>query len=161
MAYEFRVNARMGKPVAEVFDAVVDPKKLSGYFVTTGGGASAALVEGTTVIWWGDVPVEVDEVVKNERIVFRWDASTAKGEAPYKTKVEMRFEPLEDGGTMVTISEGVWHANENGLVKSYLNCEGWTQMLCCMKAYLEHGINLREGYYRSEMRGEPARPDNI
>jgi uncharacterized protein YndB with AHSA1/START domain len=161
MAYEFRVNARMGKPVAEVFDAVVNPKKLSGYFVTTGGGASAPLVEGTTVIWWGDIPVEVDTVEKDRRIIFRWDAENDKGEAAYKTKVEMQFEALEDGGTLVTISEGAWHANENGLQKSYLNCEGWTQMLCCMKAWLEHGINLREGYYRSEMRGEPARPDNI
>ena len=26
-----------------------------------------------------------------------------------------------------------------------------------MKASLEHGINLREGYYRSELKGEPAR----
>lgn len=161
MAYEFRVNARMGKPVADVFDAVVNPRKLSGYFVTTAGGASAPLVEGTTVIWWGDIPVEVDEVVKDKKIVFRWGAGTAKDDKPYQTRVEMVFEPLDDGGTMVTISEGVWHANENGLRKSYLNCEGWTQMLCCMKAFLEHGINLREGYYRSEMRGEPAREDNI
>lgn len=161
MAYEFRVNARMGKPVAEVFDAVVNPQKLSGYFVTTGGGASAPLVEGATVIWWGDMPVEVDEVVKDQRIVFRWGAGTTKDEKPYQTRVEMAFQPLDDGGTMVTISEGAWHANANGLTKSYLNCEGWTQMLCCMKAWLEHGINLREGYYRSEMRGEPARDHNI
>ncbi len=161
MGYEFRVNARMGKPVAEVFDAVVNPKKLSGYFVTTGGGANAPLIEGTTVLWWGDIEVAVDEVVKDKRIVFRWGANAAKGETPYKTKVEMGFEQLDDGGTMVTISEGAWHANENGLKSSYLNCEGWTQMLCCLKAFLEHGINLREGYYRSEMRGEPARPDNI
>lgn len=161
MGYEFRVNARMGKPVAEVFDAVVNPAKLSGYFVTTGGGANAALVEGTKVLWWGDIEVEVDSVEKDKRIEFRWNSDTANNEAPYKTKVEMRFEPLDDGGTLVTIAEGVWHANENGLVKSYLNCEGWTQMLCCMKAYLEYGINLREGYYRSEMHGEPARSDNI
>lgn len=161
MAYEFRVNARMGKPVAEVFDAVVNPSKLSGYFVTTGGGASAPLVAGTTVIWWGDVPVEVDSIEKDRRIVFNWNAHTGTDEAAYETRVEMLFEPLDDGGTLVTISEGAWHANESGLKKSYLNCEGWTQMLCCMKAWLEHGINLREGYYRSEMRGEPARPNNI
>ncbi|MDR7034110.1 hypothetical protein J2X35_002828 [Mesorhizobium sp. BE184] len=33
-------------------------------------------------------------------------------------------------------------------------------MLACMKAYVEYGINLREGYFRSEMRGEKASPDN-
>lgn len=34
-------------------------------------------------------------------------------------------------------------------------------MLACMKAYLEYGINLRDGYYRSELRGEPANETNI
>lgn len=161
MKPEFRVSARIAKPVAEVFDAVVNPTKLSAYFVTTAGGASAPLVEGTTVIWWGDIPVEVDKVTPNERIDLRWDAGVAEGEAHYKTKVEMSFQPLDDGGTMVTIAESGWRENANGVRKSYLNCEGWTQMLCCMKAYTEYGINLREGYYRSEMRGEPAREDNI
>ena len=50
MSLGFNVSGRIGKPVAEVFDAVVNPKKLSGYF-TTLGGASAPLVAGTTVTW--------------------------------------------------------------------------------------------------------------
>ena len=73
----------------------------------------------------------------------------------------MNFEPLEDGSTFVSIGEAGWHEDEVGLKRSYLNCEGWSQMLACMKAYLEHGINLREGYYRSELKGEPAREHNI
>jgi hypothetical protein len=28
------------------------------------------------------------------------------------------------------------------------NCEGWTGMLCAMKVWLEHDINLREGFYK-------------
>jgi uncharacterized protein YndB with AHSA1/START domain len=161
MTPEFRVSARISKPVAEVFDAVVNPRQLSAYFVTTGGGASGPLVEGATVTWWGDIPVEVDEVKKNDRIVLRWDSGVVEGQPPYKTQVEMKFEPLDDGGTMVTIAEGGWAASQAGLKKSYLNCEGWTQMMCCMKAWLEYGINLREGYYRSEMHGEPAREHNL
>jgi uncharacterized protein YndB with AHSA1/START domain len=161
MKPEFRVSARISKPVAEVFDAVVDPKKLSAYFVTTGGGASAPLVEGSTVTWWGDIPVEVEKVVRNEKIVLRWDGGSIEGQPPYKTRVEMKFDRLDDGGTMVTIAEGGWQESRAGLQKSYLNCEGWTQMMCSMKAWLEYGINLREGYYRSEMRGEPARENNI
>ena len=31
---------------------------------------------------------------------------------------------------------------------SYDNCEGWTGMLCAMRVWLEHGINLREGFYK-------------
>jgi uncharacterized protein YndB with AHSA1/START domain len=48
MSIGIRVSGRIGKPAAEVFDAVVNPKKLSGYF-TTIKGASAPLVAGTTV----------------------------------------------------------------------------------------------------------------
>ena len=102
MTLEFRVNGRIGRPVEEVFDAVVNPKKLSGYF-TTIGGASAPLVAGTTVTWFGGMAsVIVDEVEENRKIVFRWDAMVDEGEDGYKTRVEMRFKQLDDGGTMVT-----------------------------------------------------------
>jgi uncharacterized protein YndB with AHSA1/START domain len=153
MSIGFRVSGRIGKPPSEVFDAVVNPKKLSGYF-TTLKGASAPLVAGTTVTWWGSVPVEVDEVVADKRIVLRWDATDEKGQPAYKTRIEMNFEALDDGGTFVTIAEEGWREDETGRKNSYLNCEGWAQMLSCMKAYVEYGINLREGFYPSEMRGE-------
>ncbi|HTV68256.1 MAG TPA: SRPBCC domain-containing protein [Rhizobiaceae bacterium] len=156
MSLGFRVSGRIGKPVADVFDAVVNPKKLSGYF-TTVKGASAPLVAGTTVTWWGEVPVEVDAVEKDRRILLGWDATDEKGKPAYKTAIEMKFEALEDGGTLVSIAESGWQEDAVGLKKSYTNCEGWTQMLACMKAWLEYGINLRDGYYLSEMKGEPAR----
>lgn len=37
MAFEFRVNGRIDRPVEQVFDAVVNPDQLSRYFVTLGG----------------------------------------------------------------------------------------------------------------------------
>ncbi|MDW6021937.1 SRPBCC domain-containing protein [Mesorhizobium sp. BAC0120] len=160
MSLGFKVSGRIAKPVADVFDAVVNPTKLSGYF-TTIKGASAPLVAGTTVTWWGDIPVEVDEVVPQRRIVLRWDGGGADAKPSYRTRIEMNFEPLEDGATFVTIAEEGWREDEAGRKRSYLNCEGWSQMLACMKAYLEHGINLRDGYYRSELKGEPAREDNL
>lgn len=49
MELKFKVQTKIQKPVAEVFDAVYNPSKLSGYF--TNGGASAPLDEGTTVEW--------------------------------------------------------------------------------------------------------------
>ena len=47
MSLKFQVYGKIARPVAEVFDAVYNPAKLSGYFTT--GGASAPLDEGTTV----------------------------------------------------------------------------------------------------------------
>ncbi len=154
MSLGFKVSGRIGKPVDEVFDAVVNPTKLSGYF-TTLGGASAPLVAGTTVKWWGgQAEVIVDEVVQPSRIVLRWDGGEAEDGSHYQTRIEMTFEPLEDGGTFVGIAESGWRDDKAGLKSSYSNCEGWAMMLSAMKAYVEYGINLREGFYPSEMRGE-------
>lgn len=153
MSLGFKVSGRIAKPVAEVFDAVVNPTKLSAYF-TTIRGASAPLVAGTTVTWWGQVPVEVDLIEQDKRIVLRWDAEVGKGQPGYKTLIEMSFEPLDAHATFVTISESGWRDDEVGRKASYGNCEGWAEMLSAMKAWLEYGINLREGFYPSEMSGE-------
>lgn len=152
MAYEFTVSGRIGKPVQDVFEAVVNPTKLSGYFTT--GGAVGRLETGATVQWDfhdfpGAFPVHVVEVVQNKTIVLRWDAPPDEDIAgTYQTTVTMTFEPLEDGRTRVSIHEAGWRDNAAGQKASYSNCEGWTGMLCAMKAFVEHGINLREGFYK-------------
>jgi uncharacterized protein YndB with AHSA1/START domain len=163
MDLKFRVAARIARPVHEVFEAVADPKQLSQYFTT--GGAEGRLETGATVTWDfhdfpGAFPVEVVEVVPDEKIVLRWAAS--EGEAPnlpdvdlkdrqvdYKTMVTMSFSPLDDGArTLVEISEAGWRENQGALEASYGNCQGWSQMLCALKAWLEYGINLRAGMYK-------------
>jgi uncharacterized protein YndB with AHSA1/START domain len=158
MDLKFKVAARIARPVADVFEAVADPAQLSRYFTT--GGAQGRLETGATVTWDfhdypGAFPVTVVEVVPNRRIVLHWEANEGvpEGDAPvvdagYNTEVTMTFEPLEDGRTLVTITEQGWRDTPAGLDASYGNCQGWTQMLCAMKAWLEHGINLREGMYK-------------
>ena len=144
MELKFTVSVKIQKPVEEVFDGVYAPSKLSQYFTTA--GASAPLDEGTTVMWEfadfpGPFPVRVKKVEKPRLISFEWDS--AEGEP---CTVEMKFEPV-DGSTLVSISEWGWPATEKGLQQSYGNCQGWAQMQCCLKAYLEYGINLRRGAY--------------
>lgn len=161
MELKFRVAARIAKPVHEVFEAVVDPKQLSQYFTT--GGAKGRLEAGATVTWDfhdypGAFPVEVVEVVLDEKIILKWDASEGEPHnvegaetrpAPYRTKVTMTFKPIDDGTrTLVEIKEEGWRENQGALDASYGNCQGWSQMLCALKAWLEHGVNLREGMYR-------------
>lgn len=162
MDLKFRVAARIARPVHDVFEAVADPQKLSSYFTT--GGAKGRLEQGATVTWDfhdfpGAFPVEVVEVEPDRKIVLRWDAS--EGEAPnlpdtdpgdrspgYKTTVTMTFTPLDDDSrTLVEIREEGWRENQGALDASYGNCQGWSQMLAALKAWVEHGINLREGMY--------------
>ena len=160
MELKFRVAARIAKPVHEVFEAVVDPRQLSRYFTT--GGAKGRLETGATVTWDfhdypGAFPVRVIEVVPDQRIVLEWQA--AEGEPPnvegggvtdvdYNTTVTMTFKALEDGRTLVEIAEEGWRETQGALDASYGNCQGWSQMLCALKVWLEHGINLREGMYK-------------
>lgn len=64
------------------------------------------------------------------------------------TEVTIEFHPVAEGRrTLVTIAEQGWPDSAEGRKASYGNCMGWSQMLCAMKAHLEHGINLREGMY--------------
>lgn len=155
MQLKFDVSGRIAKPVAEVFEAVVDPAGLSHYFTT--GGAKGRLETGATVTWDfadfpGAFPVKVAEVVPNKKIVLHWgaadDSAEGKTEPGHDTTVTMTFEGLDDGRTLVRITEEGWRETPKGLKASYGNCEGWTGMLCAMKAWLEHRINLREGFYK-------------
>lgn len=155
MDLKFRVGARIAKPVAEVFEAVVNPEHLSHYFTT--GGAKGRLAPGATVTWDfhdfpGAFPVRVVEVEPNRKIVLHWgaadDAPEGEPEAPHDTIVTMTFDQLDDGRTLVQISEEGWRETPKGLKACLSNCEGWTGMLCAMKVWLEHGINLRAGMYK-------------
>ena len=143
MEPKFQVQLKIRKPVAEVFNAVVRPEKLTGYFIQT---ASGPLAKGATVKWkFAEVPeafdVVVRHVVKDERIVFEWPSETSG----YNTRVEMAFKPLDDETTTVQISESGWREDPGGIKASYGNAGGWMHMMCSMKAYLEFGINLRAG----------------
>ena len=146
MAFQFQVHGKIARPVEVVFRAVTDPKELSSYFTT--GGASAPLAEGATVTWDfadfpGAFPVRVTKLVPNERIELSWAAS----EGGYDTQVVMTFESVDGGTTLVRIAESGWRDTQKGQEGSYQNCFGWSQMLCCLKAWVEHRINLRRGFF--------------
>jgi uncharacterized protein YndB with AHSA1/START domain len=148
MTSTFTVSGRIARPVHEVFEAVADPEQLSRYFTTN--GAKGRLESGATVLWdfadfSGAFPVHVVDVEPDRRIVFRWGAPPDP--EPYEVTVTIVFEPLDDGRTLVSISEDGWHDTSAARASSYGNCEGWTGMLCALKVWLEHGFSLREGFY--------------
>lgn len=156
MDLKFRVFAHIAKPVAAVFEAVADPAQISRYFTT--GGAKGRLETGAVVTWDfhdfpGAFPVYVIEVIPNEKIVLEWKANERSDQAgqaapEYRTRVTITFESVEDGRTLVGISEEGWRETQAGLDASYGNCMGWSQMLCALKIWLEHGINMRDGMYK-------------
>lgn len=113
MELKFQVKLKIQKPIAEVFDGVYNPRKLSAYFTT--GGASAPLDEGKTVMWDfadfpGAFPVEVKKSVPGKNLVILWDAQGGG-----KNTVEFQFEAVDAGTTMVKISETGWKEDREGL----------------------------------------------
>lgn len=150
MTLDFPVQAKILQPIDEVFDSVYNPRKLSSYFTT--GGASGAMDAGQTVIWEfddfpGPFPVTIKEMKKNEKLSFYWPASDgAGGDANYKTTVEISFKAIDNSTTQVKIVETGWNEDEASLKAAVSNAQGWMQVICCLKAYVEYGINLRKGF---------------
>jgi uncharacterized protein YndB with AHSA1/START domain len=145
MSRNYTVQTKIARPVEEVFDAVVSHKKMLHYFLD---GASSDLVEGATVTWrwdhYGENPVVVRKVVPNRLIELaidsrEWDKTTDEA---YEVLVIFEF-AAADEGTMLSISEQGWKTDADGLKGSHDNCSGWTHMAVCLKAWIEHGIDLR------------------
>lgn len=137
---QLTIRQRINKPVEEVFDAMVDPEKLSSYFVTA---ASGPLVAGQTVKWtWGEISSDtiVEQIVPNEIIVCRWEAY----KVDYLTTCRFEFATTDDGATMLTITETGWKADQTGIDSALDHAGGWQHMALCLKAWIEHGIDLRK-----------------
>lgn len=136
------INAKIQiqKPVNEVFEAIVNPDKMSNYFI---GNGSGRMIEGEEVIWnWREFeeefPVKVIRVVENQKIIFVWDPETT---------VEITLFEQADKSTLVEVKEGEKELTPDNLKWYGGNSEGWANFLACMKAYIEYGINLRKGAF--------------
>jgi uncharacterized protein YndB with AHSA1/START domain len=147
MARNYTVQTRILRPVADVFDAIVSSDRLCNYFTNQ---ASGDLVEGTEIRWRWDhydieLPVVIDKIISNELIELTLDSKVWKKtlSESYPVKVIFEFEALDDGSTMLSISEDGWKTDADGLKGSHDNCGGWTHMAMCLKGWIEHGIDLR------------------
>ncbi|MDQ0709348.1 uncharacterized protein YndB with AHSA1/START domain [Arthrobacter woluwensis] len=148
----FEVFGFIARPVADVYEAVADPAILSEYFTT--GGAVGRLETGATVQWDfadfpGAVPVTVLRAEPGEAISVRWGAAPGTSVEADGTVVDFLFSSVDDGArTKVVVREHTWKPTEDGATAAFGNCMGWTGMLAAMKAWLEHGVRLRDGFYR-------------
>jgi uncharacterized protein YndB with AHSA1/START domain len=126
------------KPVAEVFEAIVNPETTTKFWFTKSSGRLEA---GKTVRWeWEMYNVSTEVTVKaiepNERILIEWQGYSGP------TTVEWKFVALKDG-TFVRVTESGWTGNGDELVKYATDStQGFSLMLAGLKAYLEHNIEL-------------------
>jgi uncharacterized protein YndB with AHSA1/START domain len=139
---EIKAKLQIAKPVQEVFEAIIDPVKMSNYFISKGSGR---MEEGKQIIWQFpefdmEFPISVGKIEKDKYISYYWMMDNIE------LLIEMALTPVGNA-TIVTITEKNRNNDEDGIKWLKGNTEGWANFLACLKAYLEYGINLRKGAF--------------
>ena len=125
------------RPIAEVFEAFVNPEITTKFWFTKSSGR---LEQGKKIRWdWemfgvGD-ELTVKKLEQNRSILVEWDSDS--------TSVEWVFEPQEDKNTLVKISNWGFPGSNNEVLSQAVDSKGgYTMVLAGLKAWLEYGIEL-------------------
>jgi len=127
------------KPVAEVFEAFMNPEITTKFWFTKSSGRLEA---GKQVTWTWEMYnasslVTVKDVEQNKRILIEWSGYGSP------TMVEWIFTPYGNDATFVSITNSGFSGDGDVLVKQALDSTGgFTWVLAGLKAYLEHNIML-------------------
>lgn len=127
------------RPVAEVFEAIVDPAITSKFWFTKGSGR---LEPGATVRWdWEmygvSAEVSVIAVERHRRILLEWSGYDAPD------TIKWLFAARADDTTFVSITNTGFRGDGDTIVAHVVEAtEGFTLVLAGLKAYLEHSIQL-------------------
>lgn len=127
------------RPVAEVFEAFVDPAVTTKFWFTKSSGK---LEPGKEVQWdWemygASAQVSVKAVEENQRILIEWPGNGAL------CPVEWRFTPRPDNTTLVNISSWDFRGSDDEVAKQAIDAtEGFALVLAGLKALLEHNVVL-------------------
>lgn len=140
---EIKAALQIQKPASDVYEAIVDPAKMSNYFISESTGR---MEENKELMWrfpefTMDVPVRIGKLVENEYISYYWSVEDRE------LLVEIHLTPGDKNSTIVTVMEKSMPINDAGIQWLKGNTEGWANFLACLKAYLEYGINLRKGAF--------------
>jgi uncharacterized protein YndB with AHSA1/START domain len=136
------------KPVAETFEAFVNPGTITKFWFTRSTGR---LEKGKQVEWIWDMynltsHVSVKDLVPGKKIEIEWGA-----EGHPRTRVQWLFEPVEDQFTFVHVIVDGFSGEEHILQQMVKDNEtGFCWVLAGAKAWLEFGIQLnlvRDRFY--------------
>lgn len=127
------------KPVAEVFEAFVNPAITSKFWFTQG---SDRLQVGKQIRWDWEMYhhfelVTVKAIEVNKRILIEWDSYGTL------TPVEWLFTSPSADTTFVSVMNSGFSGTDDEVVKQALDTtEGFVLVLAGAKAYLEHNLCL-------------------
>jgi uncharacterized protein YndB with AHSA1/START domain len=135
-----KATLQIQSPADEVFEGIVDPEKMTKYFISESSGR---METGKDLIWKfpefpDEFPVKDIKTEANRFVTFVWDEETV---------VQISLEERPDKSTVVRVTEDGKPYNDENLNWVIGNTEGWANFLACLKAYLEYGIQLRKGAF--------------
>lgn len=133
------VSAQMliRRPVAEAFEAFVNPEVTTRFWFTRSSGR---LEPGKEVRWDWEMfgvgtQVRVKAMEQNRRILIEWDDPPCP--------VEWQFQPRGDQAALVKVSNWGFRGSEDEVLHQAVDSKGgFTMVLAGLKAWLEHGIVL-------------------
>ena len=127
------------KPVADVFEAFINPDVTAKFWFTKSSGRLEA---GKQLQWEWEMygistPVTAKAIEPNRRILIEWAGYSGP------TTVEWIFSPQKDGTTFVSITEIGFAGDGDELVKQVTDStQGFSLVLAGLKALLEHNVRL-------------------
>ena len=127
------------KPVAEVFEAFVNPAVTTQFWFTKGSGRLEA---GKQITWEWEMynvsaQVDVKAIEPNKRILIEWTGYSGLN------PVEWVFTPHKNDTTFVSVTESGFTGTDDEIVQQALSSTGgFTMVLAGAKAWLEHKIHL-------------------
>jgi uncharacterized protein YndB with AHSA1/START domain len=128
------------RPVAEVFEALVNPEVTAHFWFTSGSGR---LAPGARVQWHWEMYGVSAEVIVREFDECRHLRLDWGGDGAY-TALDWRFTPLGEDATFVAVEHSGFTGAADALVAEAIGAtEGFTLVLAGLKAWLEHGLELR------------------
>jgi len=140
MTLNIKASIQIQKPINDVFENIVNPDKMTQYFI---GSSTGKIDENAELIWTfpefdEKCPVTITQYILNKKIAFVWDPETV---------VEIELQEQPDKSTLVKVTEGSKEVNEKNIKWFAGNTEGWANFLACLKAFSEYNINLRKGAF--------------
>lgn len=125
------------KPVAQVFEALLDPAITSRFWFSKGSGR---LETGKRIRWDWEMygvhtEVDVKAIETNKRILIEWNGP----ENP--SLVEWTFEDKGNDTTFLVVKNWGFKGDDNEVVAAAIDSTGgFTFLIAALKVFLEHGI---------------------